>query len=168
MNVVIREYKDTDYDTCIALSHELAQHHADIYGAPSITIQGQGNWLDGLMHKDGYAGLWLAELNNKVVGLCGLFSYGEEGEIEPVIVTATSRNTGIGTGLIRYVVDEAKKRNVRYLSTRPVARNKEAIALFTRLGFNIVGYIDLFQDLSNKQDREWKSGLTIHGMHLKY
>ena len=168
MNVVVREYKETDYDFCVILSRELAQHHADIYSEPSIAIKDQAKWFDDLMQKDGYAGMWLAEVNNKVVGLCGLFSYGEEGEIEPVVVAASSRNKGIGTRLIRYVVDEAKKRNIRYLSIRPVARNKEAIALFTRLGFNVVGYIDLFQDLSDKKDREWKSDFLVHGVQLRY
>jgi L-amino acid N-acyltransferase YncA len=168
MNIVIREYRDNDYDVCVALSRELAQHHADIYDVPSIAIQDQGKWLDGLMHKDGYAGLWLAEIDGKVAGFCCLFSYGEEGEIEPVVVATSSRNKGTGTRLIRRVVDEAKKRNIRYLSIRPVARNKKAFTLFTRLGFDHVGHIDLFQDLSNKQDREWKSGFVIHGKHLKY
>ena len=168
MNVVIREYQDTDFDVCAALSRELAQHHAEIYDVPSIAMKDQAKWLDGLIHKEGYSGIWLVEVDGKISGFCGLFSYGEEGELEPVIVAKSSRNKGIGTRLIRHVVNEAKKRNIRYLSIRPVARNKDAIALFTRLGFNMVGYVDLFQDLSNKQDREWKSGLTIHGMQLKY
>jgi N-acetylglutamate synthase-like GNAT family acetyltransferase len=168
MKVTVRKYRDDDYNACVALSRELAQHHADIYQVPSIVIRDQGKWLDGLIHKDGYAGMWLAEVDGKAVGFCGLFAYGEEGEIEPVVVTASLRNKGIGARLIHHAVTEAKKRKVRYLSILPVARNREAIALFVRLGFNMVGHIDLFQDLAPKSDRKWESGLVIHGNKLKY
>jgi N-acetylglutamate synthase-like GNAT family acetyltransferase len=168
MKVTVRKYRDTDYNACVALGQELAKRHADIYQVPSIVIKDQSKWLDGLMSKDGFAEFWLAEADGKAVGFCGLFVYGEEGEIEPVVVTESMRNKGIGARLIHHVVAEAKKRNIRYLSILPVARNKEAIALFVRLGFNMVGHIDLFQDLSPKADRTWESGLVIHGNELKY
>ncbi len=167
-SVVIREYRDTDYNDCVALSRELAEHHADIYEVPHSILVDQGQWLDGLIHKEGYIGIWLAEADNRVVGFCGLFSYGEEGEIEPVVVSAAFRNKGIGAKLVRHVVTEAKNRKIRYLSVKPVAKNIRALALFARLGFDLVGHIDLFQDLSPKSDRKWKSGLVIHGVKLRY
>lgn len=167
-DVLIREYRNSDYAVCVALSRELAQHYADIYEVPSIVIKDQGKWFDGLMSRNDYTGMWLAEVGGQTAGFAGLFSSGEEGEIEPVVVAAGYRDKGIGTALVRYVVEEARKRKVRYLSIRPTARNKEALALFVRLGFNLVGHIDLFQDLSPKSDRKWKSGITIHGEKLKY
>ncbi len=168
MSVKIREYKDTDYDACVALSRELAQHHANIYHEPSIVIKDQAKWLDGIIRKNGFVGFWLAEVNKQVVGFCGLFSYGEEGEIEPVVVNSAFRNKSIGSRLIQHVVQEAKDKQIRYLSIRPVARNKEAIALFVRLGFNLLGCVDLFQDLSPKSSRKWEKDLTLFGHNLRY
>ena len=168
MEIKIRKYRDADYAACVVLSRELAQHHADIYKVPSIVLKNQAKWLNDLIQKNGFVGIWCAEVGGKVTGFTGLFSYGEEGEIEPVVVSSSFRNKGIGTQLIRRVVAEAKKRNIRYLSIRPTARNKNALALFVRLGFNLVGHIDLFQDLLPASDRKWKSGITIHGHALRY
>lgn len=167
-DVVIRKYTDADHINCVALCQELAEHHADIYDVPHSILRTQGAWLDELLQKDGFAGFWLAEVQGVVLGMCGLIVSGLEGEIEPIVVSSTSRNKGIGTSLINHVIQEAKIRKVRYLSIRPVARNEEAIALFIRLGFNLVGSIDLFQDLEHKSDRTWKSGLTIFGHKVGY
>jgi N-acetylglutamate synthase-like GNAT family acetyltransferase len=166
--VTIRKYEEADYQTCVALSRELAEHHADIYEVPYSVLKDQGKWLDDLTNKDGFAGFWVAEEDGNVIGFFGLFVDGEEGEIEPVVVSSSFRNKGIGTTLIRYAVAEAKNRNIRYLSILPVARNIKAIKLFARMGFNMVGHIDLFQDLAPKADRTWKSGLVIHGEKIKY
>jgi GNAT superfamily N-acetyltransferase len=115
-------------------------------------------------------GTWVAESNGTVIGTAGLLKSREmlEGEIEPVIVTASFRNRGIGTRLVKYVVEEAKRRGMRFLKVRPVARNKEAISLYVRLGFNLLGYVDLFQDLKPEYNREWKPGIEIHGNQLRY
>ena len=168
MPVQIREYQNSDYHVCLALCRELSQHHADIYGDPTIARGDSARWLDGLLNRNGYVGIWLADVDGQAAGFAALFSYGEEGEIEPVIVASAFRNQGIGTRLIRYVVEEARKSNIRFLSIRPVARNIEAFALFVRLGFNLVGHIDLFQDLSPTPARVWQPGLVIHGQELRY
>ena len=88
----------------------------------------------------------MAELDGRVVALTGLLVNGDEGEIEPVVVSSSFRNRGIGTMLIEHACKEARKMGVRFLSIRPVARNEKALSLFVRLGFNLVGHIDLFQD----------------------
>jgi len=168
MKVKIREYLPDDHGACVALSRQLAEHHADIYEVSSDVIKPQDTWLDELMAKEEFAGFWVAEIEGKVAGFCGLFATGEEGEIEPVVVANGARDKGIGTALVKYVTEEAAKQNVRYLSIKPVARNKRAIDLFIRLGFDIVGHVDLFQDLSPKNDRTWKTGLVIHGNKVQY
>jgi N-acetylglutamate synthase-like GNAT family acetyltransferase len=168
MNVTVRKYRSDDYASCVALSRQLAEHHADIYEVSTDIIKPQDRWLDELMSKEGFTGFWVAEIESNIVGFCGLFVYGEEGEIEPVVVANSVRNHGIGTKLVKCVTKEATKKKVRYLSIRPVARNKRAIDLFIRLGFDTIGHLDLFQDLSSHDDRTWKSGLAIHGNKLKY
>jgi GNAT superfamily N-acetyltransferase len=171
MNIVIREYKDTDYDACRALWGELSQHHADIYEDPSIAGNDPGMGFDEYMGRVDRCFTCVAEREIKVVGLAGLLTtheMSEGGEIEPVIVTASLRNNGIGTKLVEHVVNEAKKRGVRFLRIRPVARNIRAISLYVRLGFDLLGHVDLFQDLNSTSDRNWKPGIIIHGQELKY
>jgi GNAT superfamily N-acetyltransferase len=171
MKIQIREYRDSDYAVCRSLWGEMAQHHADIYQAPSIAGNDPGRGFDEYMGRVDRCCTYVAERGVKVVGLAGLLTtheMSEGGEIEPVVVTAALRSRGIGTKLVEHVVDEARKRGVRFLRVRPVARNIRAISLYVRLGFDIIGHIDLFQDLLPESDRKWKSGLVIHGEKLKY
>ena len=171
MNIVIREYTDTDYAACRSLWGELAQHHADIYEDPSIAGNDPGRGFDKYLARLDRCGTWIAESGGKIVGVAGLLAnIGEEGvaEIEPVVVTVDSRRKGIGTRLVRHISQEARKQGFRFLTIRPELRNEKAFALYVRLGFNMVGHIELFQDLSPTSERKWKPGIVIHGKELKY
>jgi N-acetylglutamate synthase-like GNAT family acetyltransferase len=110
----------------------------------------------------------VAELDGQVVGLAGLLVRGDEGQVEPVVVSANHRSHGIGRALVQHVIGQAKLLGVRYLTVRPVARNREAIAFFAGLGFNVLGQVDLFQVVSGPADARWKSGISIHGQDLRY
>ncbi len=171
MEITIREYQTSDYESCRALWGELTQHHADIYGDPSIAGDDPGRGFDEYIKRGDRCGTWIAISGNKIVGFAGLLdTVGEEGvaEIEPVITTTSSRSKGIGTRLVEHVVGEAKKRKFRFLSIKPELRNEKAFDLYVRLGFNKVGAVELFQDLSPTSDRKWKSGIIIHNRELRY
>jgi ribosomal protein S18 acetylase RimI-like enzyme len=170
MKVQIREYIDSDYTACRSLWGEMSQHHADIYGDPSIAAGAPGRGFEDYLGRVERLGTWVAEVEGQVVGVAGLLRSKEmlEGEIEPVIVTSASRNHGIGSELVRHIIVEAKKRKMRFLRVRPVARNVRAISLYTRLGFDLLGYVDLFQDLSPERGRKWQSGIEIFGHKLRY
>ena len=168
MEITIRDYGDDDRDSCLALYSELSQHYADIYGDLAIANGESSRWLDTLRKSYEYSGTWIAEVDGQIVGLAGLLANGEEGRIEPVIVSSSCRNNGIGARLVRHLVEVAKKKNIRFLSIQPTARNEEALSLYVRLGFNMLGHVELFQDLSTESTREWKSGIEIHGHKLRY
>jgi GNAT superfamily N-acetyltransferase len=171
MEITIREYQPSDYKACRLLQGELAQHHAKIYEDPSIAGDDPGRGFDDYLARTDRCCTWVAEFGGKLLGFAGLIDVvGEEGsaEIEPVVVSSASRDTGIGTRLIQRAVNEAKERGFRFLSIRPVLRNEEAFALYVRLGFDHVGSVELFQDLLPESTRTWKSGIIIHGKNLKY
>jgi GNAT superfamily N-acetyltransferase len=171
MNIQIREYQDPDYAACRSLYGELAKHHADIFGDPSIAGDDPGRGFDKFLALGNRRGSWVAESDGQIVGLTGLLeTMGEEGvcEIEPLVVTADSRGEGIGSKLVRYVTDEVKRKNFKFLSIRPELRNKKAFSLYVRLGFNLVGQVELFQDLLPERGRKWQSGVEILGHKLKY
>ncbi len=171
MKITVRDYRNSDYEVCRFLWGELAQHHADIYGDAAIAGDDPGRGFDEYLRRGDRCGVWVAESEKKIVGFAGLLDIvGEEGvgEIEPVVITASSRGKGIGTKLVERVVSEAKKRKFRFLSIRPALRNEKAFDLYVRLGFNKIGAIELFQDLSPTSDRKWKSGIIIHNRELSY
>lgn len=168
MNYRTRLYEPRDYVPCKALWAELTQHHRNVYGDQSIGGSEPGHGLDVLLANPQLAATWVAEAGGDVVGMAGLLVRGEEAEIEPVIVTAACRSRKIGARLVKEAVAHARKRGIRFLSARPVARNVEAIHFFVDAGFDILGQIDLFQDLGAGAGREWKTGMEIHGRQLRY
>ncbi len=111
---------------------------------------------------------WVVEVQGRVVALAGLLLDGVEGEIEPLVVSSGHRARGIGTTLVRHVVEEARRTGVSFINVRPVARNEEAISYFVKLGFNILGHVELFQELSGASRSKWKSGISIHEHEVRY
>ena len=168
MNVVVRAYRPADYEACRALWAELTQRHRDIYDDPGIGGDDPGQGFDQYLARPDLVGTWVAEMEGRVVGLAGLLAGGEEGEVEPVVVTARQRSQGVGRMLVERVVEEARVRGVRFLGVRPVARNVEAVSFFVENGFTLLGHIDLFRDLEPASGREWKDGIEIHGHALRY
>jgi N-acetylglutamate synthase-like GNAT family acetyltransferase len=110
----------------------------------------------------------VAEADGDVVALAGLLVTADGAEVEPVIVSSHWRSRGIGRMLVDFVVEVARNLGVRYLGTRPVARNIDAISFFAKIGFDTVGHVELFQDLSQSTETEWNCGLRLHGNDLKY
>jgi RimJ/RimL family protein N-acetyltransferase len=57
----------------------------------------------------------------------------------------------------------ARTRGVAQLTVRPVARNEAAIRFFHRLGFDVLGHIELFIDFASAERQIWKPGEEVAG-----
>ena len=171
MEIAVRDYRDDDYKACRTLYGELSQHYAGIYEDPTIAGDDPGRGFDVYLSRTDRCGMWIAEADGQVIGFAGLLdTVGEEGmaEIEPAVVSVDFRGKRIGSMLIKRIREEAVKKGFRFLSIRPHLRNEKAFDLYVRLGFNKVGAIELFQDLSPASDRKWKAGIVIHRHKLDY
>jgi len=165
LSFIIRKYQDDDREQCRALWRELTEWHRKIYQDPTIGGQHPEDYFDKHLAAVGPDQLWVAVHDSKAVGLVGLIFKGEEAEIEPLIVSKAYRRKGIGTKLIETVVSEARKKGVRFLDIKPVARNISTVKFLYKRGFQNLGHIDLFMDFSN---RPWKSGVEIFGCKFDY
>lgn len=168
MDVIIREYEACDYASCRSLWEELTERHRELYADPTIGGEDPGKGIDAHLSDTSVRGTWVATLKGQVVGFASLHVRGSEGEVDPIAVHSEYRRRGIGTALMSRAIEVAKSAGVRYLSVRPVARNVEAIEFYVRAGFNIVGHVDLFQDLSPPSRTEWTPGIVLHGHELRY
>ncbi len=163
--VLIRCYEAADREACRDLWVELTLHHRRIYGVDTIGGEDPGSQFDEHLMAVGPERVWVAELEGAIVGLAGLIIDGTSGEVEPVVVTELRRGAGIGRALVSKVVDEAASLGVRLLSVRPVGRNTSAIQFFRDAGFDVLGHIETFMDLSG--EREWVPGETIADRDFK-
>ena len=64
----------------------------------------------------------------------------------------SQRGRGLGRLLVEHVLAEARRRGMKFLSVKPVARNVEVFGFYHRLGFRILGNVELFMDLQKGED----------------
>lgn len=161
----IRQYNSQDREQCRSLWKELTEWHREIYEDPTIGGEHPEDYFDKHLSKVGPDNLWVATDDSRIVGLTGLIIEEREAEIEPLIVSKAYRGRGIGKQLIANIVGEARRRGIRNLNIRPVARNQETIRFLYGQGFKTLGFIELFIDLSN---HTWKPGPRIFGCDFNY
>lgn len=111
--------------------------------------------------------MWVACVENEIIGLTGLVGSGEELEIEPIVVKSEYRRKGVGKLLLEYAIKTARMAGAKYIAIKPVMRNSEAIKIFHKVGFQTIGHLELFIDLTGKSGK-WKSGLNVWGQSFQY
>ncbi len=168
MDSSVRHYTPVDVEACRELWAELVQAHRDLYDDPTIGGDDPGLHFDEHLERAGADCLWVAEVAGKVVGLGGLVVHGSNGEVDPVVVSAGHRNGGIGTALVRHIVEDARRRGLRRLRVRPVARNKRAIRLYHCCGFDALGCVEMILDLADPPPVKWRDGTEFCGRRFKY
>jgi GNAT superfamily N-acetyltransferase len=168
VEAVVRAYGDSDYFACRSLWVELTEHHRRIYEDPTIGGEDPGSGFNRYLETPERVGSWVAVIDERVVGMTGLFDHGESGEVEPVVVTEQARGAGLGRLLLQRVVEQATRRGHQYLAIRPVARNTNAIGRFHAAGFRTLGgHVDLTMDLTERA-HSWRSGARLHGLDFSY
>lgn len=166
-NLSIRQYLASDVEHCRALWLELTEYHRAIYNNYTIGGESPEDYFDKHLVNLGNDKIWIAEINNEIVGLIGLIISNNDGEIDPVVVSSKHRGNGIGTALVAFVIEEAKKLNLKYLSVKPVARNIDAIEFYNHIGFRLIGQIELFMELTPNSEK-WLEGIDLFGNSFMY
>lgn len=163
MSVEIRSYEDRDLASCRRLWVELTEWHRQIYDSPGLGGDDPGLHCDEHLEKVGRDRIWLAEYNGTVVGMTGLQPGSDEGtlEIEPLIVATEARGAGVGTALITHLIEVIKDFGMRDLNVRVVGRNTAAIRFYHEIGFDKIGYFELFLDTRPEHEQRWQDGETI-------
>jgi N-acetylglutamate synthase-like GNAT family acetyltransferase len=165
---VIREYQPGDRDGCRELWRSLTQRHRDIYNDPTLGGSDPGLEFDAYLVEALPHRVWVAELEGRVLGLCGLLVRGDESELEPIVVEPTERNRGIGALLARAAVAESRRLGVKYVNVRPTARNLEAIRFFYREGFRLLGRFELSIALDAATPFGSTRSTEVHGLTFDY
>lgn len=82
-----------------------------------------------------YAYYYVAEIDDKPVGVCGMRKILEEGQITNVAVEEACRRKGIARKLLRHMLGEAVKEGAEIFSLEVRVGNTPAIRLYESLGF---------------------------------
>jgi GNAT superfamily N-acetyltransferase len=123
----VRPYEPRDLERCRDLWRSLTQRHRDLYEDPTLGGPDPGLALDEHLKLSELHRLWVAELDDRLLGFCALLVRGDESELEPIVVDPRERGRGVGALLAREAIAESRRLGVRYVNVRPVARNVEAM-----------------------------------------
>jgi predicted GNAT family acetyltransferase len=166
--LIFRNYAASDLDACRALWKELTQQHRIIYGDDTIGGPNPGLAFDGHLKKIGKKNTFVLEYRSRVVALAGLVMKDGEAEIDPVVVRKRYRGEGIGTMLMDELCKAASAMGIRYLCVRPVARNREAMEFYHKMGYTLLGQVEMFMDLRPVKTNKWKKGPSLFGLPYGY
>lgn len=81
----------------------------------------------------------IAKLNQKIVGFAGIKILMDEADIMNIVVKKDSRNQGIGSLLLKELINWAKKLNLTSITLEVMEENYSAIHLYRKFGFKQVG-----------------------------
>jgi len=165
--LIVRQFEPTDIDSCRHLWLQLTEWHREIYQSPGIGGDKPGLFFDEHLARVGAENIWVAEFEGEVIGMTGLIPGTDVAELEPMIVSQPFRGLGAGRSLVKRVIEEAIKSGSRQLKVRPVGRNGQAIRFFHELGFNIIGHIELFQELASDSKKVWVEGERLADREFK-
>jgi len=77
--------------------------------------------------------------NEKVIGYAGLFFGGDQGQITNISISQTYHRQGIGSRLLRSIIEFSIAKGIVHLSLEVRKDNKSAQNLYSKFGFKIVG-----------------------------
>jgi len=93
-----------------------------------------------------YAYYYVAELDDEIVGCCGIRDISGEGEITNVVVEAQHRRKGIARKMLEYLLSEASRNGIGDCTLEVRCSNLPAIHLYEGLGFKGEGIRPGFYD----------------------
>lgn len=85
------------------------------------------------------AAYYVAESDSGIVGGCGVLMIAGEGNITNVAVSESARNKGIGTRLLKYMMEEGYRNGLTAFTLEVRVSNAAAIHVYEKLGFRSEG-----------------------------
>ena len=82
----------------------------------------------------------VAKSDNEILGFAGIKSVLDEADIMNIVVKKSKRNSGIGSLLLKNIIELCKKLNISTLFLEVNEENIPAISLYKKFGFEKIGF----------------------------
>lgn len=82
---------------------------------------------------------FVAKMQNEIVGFAGCLLIIDEMNIMNIVVRKNKRKLGIGSFLLQYIIEFAKKQNATSITLEVNINNMAAIYLYKKYGFEQIG-----------------------------
>ena len=100
--------------------------------------------------KQTYAKIFVVKENNLLLGFCAFRLFLDEAEINNIAILPSNQSKGVGSFLLKQVVDFLVKNNAKTIILEVNENNKKAIRFYTKFGFKQVNIRKKFYN--NKED----------------
>jgi len=143
---VLRTPKWEDLDDLLALINSLVEEKADIFRAERVSRMEEIDWLSRTLaglEKDEFFFL-VAEVAGKVIASSDLHpqrGYDKHVGVIGIVIKRGFRDIGIGTEMMKTLVEQAQKMSLKVLTLSAFATNKRAIHVYEKIGFVQTGRI---------------------------
>ena len=78
---------------------------------------------------------YVAEMDGKLLGGCGLLMIAGEGNITNVVIAPEARNQGVGTEMLKHLMEEGNREGITAYTLEVRVSNAAAIHVYEKLGF---------------------------------
>jgi len=144
--VVLRTPKWEDLDDLLELINSLVEEGAEISKNEKVSREAEIEWLSktlASLEKNEIFFL-VAEVDEKVVGSSDIHPLGGFSKhvgVVGIIIKKGFREIGIGTEVLKTLVEQAQKMGLKILTLSAFATNKRALHIYEKAGFARTGII---------------------------
>lgn len=144
--VILRTPRWEDLDDLLDLINSLVEENADLIVDEKLSREQEADWLSCVLSRQEKKEIFflVAEVEGRVVASSDLHS-GKGSEkhvgIIGIAIKRGYRDTGIGTCIIKVLIEQAKRMGLQVLILSAYATNIRAIHVYESLGFIQVGRI---------------------------
>ena len=139
-SVLLRTPRWADLDDLLELINSLVEEEAEIYITEKLNREQEAEWLKKVLSRLERNEVFfvVAEVNKAVVASIDLQLQSEDEKqigVIGVIVKKFYRNMGIGTELMKTVIDYSVRHGLRVLTVNVFSTNSRAIHVYEKVGF---------------------------------
>ncbi len=133
-------------DEFVELINSAVEEGAEILKSKKVTREEEAEWLGSLLAKveKGERFVICAEIEGRVVGLCELerrSGVRSHTATVGIIIKRPYRDLGLGTRMLRTMIDQARSMGLKVLTLGMFATNARARHVYEKVGFREVGCV---------------------------
>ncbi|MEM3695021.1 MAG: GNAT family N-acetyltransferase [Candidatus Bathyarchaeia archaeon] len=144
--VILRAPRWEDLNDLLELINSLVEEDADILRTEMVSREEEIDWLSKTLAsiEKGEAFYLVAEVDGKVVASSDIHPRGGFARhvgVLGIIVKDGFRDVGIGTEMMKVLIEKAREMGLKVLALSVFASNKRAIHVYEKVGFAVTGCI---------------------------
>jgi RimJ/RimL family protein N-acetyltransferase len=144
--VVLRTPRWEDLDDLLELINSVVDEGADIARDEKVSREEEIDWLSRLLTQieRGSTFFLVAEVKGRIIASSDINrqrGFQKHVGVVGIVIKKDFRELGIGTAMIRVLLEHAKKMGIKILTLTAYASNKRAIHVYEKVGFRQTGLI---------------------------